>query len=177
MLLKEIRRVESEPISFDEIQKFIPHLKANMVIVDELPETVSPELFGNLCFVMFTLHKAGQSNIRHWTLLWKDPSGYMFFDPLGNDWKTLFKKTHEPHRGFYEFLKKHRVNSSKFKLQKNAGNVATCGYHCALRALYKTMTHQAYQKFIKVGSLSTDETVAFLFFILHKFVVRESAQK
>ena len=172
-LLQDVRKIEATPLSFDQLMGGLGALKSqcNLCFIDDLPSTVAdPDVFGGKKFalVLWTLYRHGATDIRHWTLLWQhgQHSGKtLFFDSLGNSPKELFRKTKEPHKGFYTWIQGKKIDSNHTKLQRSSHLVNTCGSHVCLRIIEHERTHRGYARWLKASGMTPDATVGFLFYV------------
>ena len=167
-MLNAIKKLEGEPIDFEQLQQLVP-TKFDMSIVERWDKGNISKLSKPVCLMWSVFFHGHPTPTRHWTLLWKNEKGIHFFDPLGYSWMQLFRKTHEPHKGLYQQFKTHKVKSSLHKLQKNDPRISDCGYHVAIRSLFLNMSANQYAKFIKNSGMSSDQTVAFLCYVNHRF--------
>jgi hypothetical protein len=172
-LLEDIRSFEATPVTFEQIMSAIGPLKneCHLLFLDGLPNKITEsDIFKGKRFalVLWTLHKPGTSGIRHWTVLYKQ-NGIKFFDSLGNGILQLFKITHEPHRGFYNWCSRQKIESSTYKLQKSAHTINTCGYHCSVRIIESQKSHREYARWLKQSGMSPDMAVSWLCYLaFHK---------
>ena len=108
--------------------------------------------------------------VGHWCCLFKQPKGYIFWDPYGEP-PDIGQKEDVP-QSRLEALDIDRPDLTRLlrasgkpvyyntkDYQEDKSSVATCGRHCVVRLLYQPLSEDQYYKVIKSSGLSPDNFV------------------
>ena len=151
-LRDEVYRKEQVPLGANQLKAMLPGL--NVSIHTRLPAMPTDALLFGPSDCAIVLCK------KHWVALWKKKSEFYFFDSFGRSIEQV------DDGGLKAWAKKKHVKESSSKLQQNASDVKTCGFHVVTRLLKRKMTHSAYARWLTHAFLRADITVTLLCYFL-----------
>ena len=169
--------VEAYALGDDDLQQILepdthiftyPYLKK----VKDIDEVFDP--YGRAIMLYLTEdRKTG-----HWVALIRRPDQIEFFDPYGErpdaqlKWNSKNKNDElDQEKPLLSRLLRQKglpVIYNKHEFQKEGGDIATCGRHCAVRLMFKDLPLPQYAEMIEKSGLSPDEFVSRMTFSMIK---------
>ena len=166
---KDLKLIESTPISFAQIQSLVaPTIRKDLVMreLDKLPKACSTkDIFGGkkYCALYCARYSNKKQIAAHWTCLIKQGSKFVFFDSLGHNPTSLVHLLNSPRdHGFLGWVKTNQVSSNTTRLQNKFDQ--DCGDHVAVRLTKYALSTKQYVKWIKSFHLNTDHLVSLMVF-------------
>lgn len=164
-----IHKAEAQALDANDLRGMI-NVEVNFIDYDDLKDmTLNQVLSKNgMAIILMHIHNSDGSKrpVGHWIALLEYEDHIEHFDSYGLKIDEELHITHEkPYLG--ELLKGKNVKQDHVRIQEIRNDVNTCGRHCVVRCMTKSVAYEQYIQFLRSLSGVPDESVTLMTFFSH----------